>query len=135
MDQHHLPRLQNTQELEDSGRMIGQGPPGSVRTRLANAIAGMLKEHYGRGPDAAKAWLLDDRYALIVLEGGLTRNEATLLAAGHEELVRKYRLQFQEAISATAIGAVEEILERKVATYHSQIVFDPVRCFGIFVLD
>jgi uncharacterized protein YbcI len=133
--EEELPRLQNTAELERAGRAIGTGPPGSVRTRLANAIAGMLKEHYGRGPDAAKAWILDDRYAIVILEGGLTRNEETLLAAGHADLVRKYRLQFQEAITATAVGAVEEILERKVITYHSQIVFDPVRCFEIFVLE
>ena len=133
--EEELPRLQNTAELERAGRSIGTGPAGSVRTRLANAVAGMLKEHYGRGPDAAKAWILDDRYAIVILEGGLTKSEETLLAAGQEDLVRRYRLQFQEAITATAVGAVEEILERKVVTYHSQIVFDPVRCFEIFVLE
>lgn len=129
-----LPRLQSTEELEHAGHAIGQGPPGSVRTRLANALAGMLKEHYGRGPDASKAWVLDDRYVLVIMEGGLTRNEETLLAAGRSDVVRSYRLEFQDAISATAIGAVEEILGRRVAAYHSQIVFDPVRCFEMFVL-
>jgi uncharacterized protein YbcI len=107
---------------------------GSIRARLANAMVALKKEHYGRGPTAAKAWVLDD-YVLVVLEGGLTRNEQTLLAAGKEDLVRSYRLTFQEAIQDKAIGAVEDITGRSVAGYHSQIVFDPVRAFEIFVLE
>ena len=27
---------------------------------LANAMVGMYKQFYGRGPTAAKAWILDD---------------------------------------------------------------------------
>lgn len=110
-------------------------PTGTVRTRLANALAGMFKEHYGRGPDAAKAWILDDQYVVIVLEGGLTRSEEVLVRAGREAEVRRYRLEFQDAVSSIAIGSVQEILGRKVATYHSQIVFDPVRSFEMFVLE
>jgi uncharacterized protein YbcI len=109
-------------------------PGGSVRTALANAMVGMTKQFYGRGPTAAKAWLLDD-YAFVAMEGGLTRNEETLLADGKEDLVRTYRLAFQETVSETVMAAVEEILGRRVLTYHSQIVFDPPRTFEIFVLE
>ena len=52
-----------------------------------------------------------------------------------EDLVRQYRLAFQEAVEATATGAVEELTGRKVIGYHSQIVFDPPRAFEIFALD
>ena len=107
---------------------------GSVRTALANAMVGMKKELYGRGPTAAKAWLLDD-YVFVAMEGGLTRNEETLLADGKEDLVREYRLSFQETVKATAMSAVEELLGRRVLTYHSQIVFHPPRTFEIFVLE
>jgi uncharacterized protein YbcI len=107
---------------------------GTVRARLANAMVALKKEHYGRGPTAAKAWILDE-YILVAMEGGLTRNEETLLAAGKEDVIRSYRLTFQEAVAGTAIGAVEEITGRKVATYHSQIAFGPVRVFEIFVLE
>jgi uncharacterized protein YbcI len=106
---------------------------GSVRTALANAMVGMKKQYYGRGPTAAKAWLLDD-YAFVAMEGGLTRNEETLLSDGKADLVRSYRLSFQETVGPSVITAVEEILGRKVLTYHSQIVFDPPRAFEIFVL-
>jgi uncharacterized protein YbcI len=113
------------------GTMPQQG--GSVRSALANAMVGMKKQYYGRGPTAAKAWLLDD-YAFVAMEGGLTRNEETLLADGQQDLVRTYRLAFQEAVGPSVTTAVEDILGRKVLTYHSQIVFDPPRTFEIFVL-
>ena len=111
----------------------GGQPPGSLRAAVANAMVGLKKRYYGRGPEAAKAFVEDD-YIFVVLEGGLTRNEETLLAAGREDIVRQYRLAFQETVEATATGAVEELTGRKVVGYHSQIVFDPVRAFEIFVL-
>jgi uncharacterized protein YbcI len=111
----------------------GGQPPGSLRAAIANAMVGLKKQYYGRGPEAAKAFVEDD-YIFVVLEGGLTRNEETLLAAGREDVVRQYRLAFQEAVGPTATGAVEELTGRRVVGYHSQIVFDPVRAFEIFVL-
>jgi uncharacterized protein YbcI len=106
---------------------------GSLRTALANAMVALKKQYYGRGPDAAKAFVEDD-YVFVVLEGGLTRNEETLLADGQEDLVRRYRLAFQEAVAETATSAVEELTGRRVIGYHSQIVFEPTRVFEIFAL-
>ena len=105
-----------------------------MRAALANAMVGMKKQYYGRGPTAAKAWILDD-YVFVAMEGGLTRNEETLLADGKEDLVRGYRLSFQETVAKTTMAAVEEITGRAVLTYHSQIVFEPTRTFEIFVLE
>src|SRR5580700_10811088 len=105
-----------------------QEPGGSVRTALANAMVGMYKQFYGRGPTAAKAWILDD-YVFVAMEGGLTRNEETLLADGKEHLVRSYRLSFQETVAGTTMAAVQELVGRRVLTYHSQIVFGPARTF------
>ena len=70
-----------------------------------------------------------------MLDGGLTRNEETLLAAGEEEMVRAYRLRYQAAVADEYKGCIEHLTGRKVATYHSQIVFDPTRAFEIFVLE
>ena len=133
--EEHLPQQSSARELiESAGGRLPPEAGGSLRTALANAMVGMKKQLYGRGPTAAKAWILDD-YVFVVLEGGLTRNEETLLADGKADLVREYRLSFQETVSATAMGAVEELLDRRVLTYHSQIVFDPPRTFEIFVLE
>jgi uncharacterized protein YbcI len=114
----------------------GEAEPGGgpQRTALANAMVGLKKRYYGRGPTAAKAWLLDE-YAFVAMEGGLTRNEETLLEAGRTDLVRNYRLAFQETMTETTTSAVEEILGRRVVAYHSQIVFNPTRSFEIFVLE
>jgi uncharacterized protein YbcI len=134
-EQDHVPQQASARELiESAGGRMPREAGGSLRTALANAMVGMKKQLYGRGPTAAKAWILDD-YVFVVLEGGLTRNEETLLADGKADLVRDYRLSFQETVGATAMGAVEELLGRRVLTYHSQIVFDPPRTFEIFVLE
>ena len=113
------------------GRMPDE-PGGSIRAALASAMVGMKKQYYGRGPTAAKAWILDD-YVFVALEG-MTRNEETLLADGKDDLVRSYRLAFQETVGAVTMQAVAEITGRKVLTYHSQVVFNPMRAFEIFVL-
>jgi uncharacterized protein YbcI len=136
VDVHQSPPEQSTARelIESAGGRTPQDAGGSLRTALANAMVGMKKQLYGRGPTAAKAWILDD-YVFVAMEGGLTRNEETLLADGKESLVREYRLSFEETVSATAMSAVEEILGRRVLTYHSQIVFHPPRTFEIFVLE
>jgi uncharacterized protein YbcI len=120
--------------IRAAGGSMPDESEGSVRAALANAMVGMKKQFYGRGPTAAKAWILDD-YVFVALEGGLTRNEETMLADGKEDLVRAYRLSFQETMTSVVTQAVAEITGRRVLTYHSQIVFDPPRTFEVFVLE
>ena len=120
--------------IRAAGGSMPDESEGSVRAALANAMVGMKKQFYGRGPTAAKAWILDD-YVFVALEGGLTRNEETMLADGKEDLVRTYRLSFQETVTGVVTQAVAEITGRRVLTYHSQIVFDPPRTFEVFVLE
>jgi uncharacterized protein YbcI len=135
-----MPDDDPTRSEDAAARLLGAAdgearePPGSLRAALANAMVGLKKQYYGRGPTAAKAWLLDE-YIFVVMEGGLTRNEETLIADGKAHEVRAYRLSFQETVAATAISAVEELTGRRVLDYHSQIVFDPPRAFEIFVMD
>ena len=107
---------------------------GNLRLAISNALVGVKKQLYGKGPVKAKTYI-NDNYVFAVLEGGLTRNEETLLMAGEARLVREYRLRFQEAVAETIRTAVEDVTGRKVLAYHSQIVFEPDRMFEIFVLD
>jgi uncharacterized protein YbcI len=101
---------------------------------ISNAMVGLKKEFYGKGPTKAKTYI-NDNYVLCVLQGGLTRNEETLIAAGQEQLVREYRLRFQEAMADATTEAVERLTGCNVLGYHSQIVFNPEYGFEIFVLD
>ena len=130
-----LPRQATGDDLARAGAGVSaddrQAP---VRVALSNAMVGMKKEYYGRGPERAKTYI-NDEYVFVVMEGGLTRSEETLLAAGRDDLVRSYRLEFQEAMTETSCRAVEELTGRSVVGYHSQMLFDPPRSIEIFVLD
>lgn len=105
-----------------------------MTAEVSNAMVGLKKKFYGRGPDKAKAFI-NDNYVFCVLNGGLTQNEKTLLDAGEHRLVRKFRLRFQEVMKGPTTEAVEQITGRKVLTYHSQILFEPTVAIEIFVLD
>ena len=107
---------------------------GSMRMAISNAVVGLKKRYYGKGPTRAQTYI-NDNYVFAVMEGGLTRNEETLLEAGEDDLVRNYRLAFQEAMAKTMTEAIEQVTGRRVIGYHSQIVFRPERAFEIFVLD
>jgi len=78
-DEQEDPMSSARELVEAGGGKLPQEGGGSMRTALANAMVGMKKQFYGRGPTAAKAWILDD-YVFVAMEGGLTRNEETLLA-------------------------------------------------------
>ena len=107
---------------------------GSMRAAISNAMVGLKKRYYGKGPEKARTYF-GDNHVFCVLEGGLTPSEKTLVDAGQETAVREFRLLFQETMRKTTTEAVEEITGRKVLGYHSQIVFEPTTGFEIFVLD
>jgi uncharacterized protein YbcI len=133
-DDELLPPQASAAELIAASGDVADERGGTLRMALSNAMVGLKKQYYGKGPARARAYLLDE-YVFVVMEGGLTRSEETLLAAGKADLVRSYRLAFQETVTHTTTRAVEELTGRTVLTYHSQILFDPVRVFEIFVLD
>src|SRR4051795_261620 len=105
MDQR-LPRASERELREAAGDEARDA--GGRRAAVSNAMVGLKKEFYGKGPTAAKTYLNDD-WVFVVLDGGLTRNEETLLAAGEDGLVRKVRLRFQETMTATICAAVADI--------------------------
>jgi uncharacterized protein YbcI len=109
-------------------------PAGSLRAAISNAMVGLKKAYYGKGPVKAKTYI-NDNIIFCVLQGGLTRNEETLLSVGEEGLIRQFRLRFQEAMTTPTTKAVEELTGRNVLAYNSQIVFHPDHSFEIFVLD
>jgi uncharacterized protein YbcI len=118
----------------DWGNGVEVEPAAGLRSEISNAMVGLKKEFYGKGPTKAKTYI-NDNYVLCVLQGGLTRNEETLVRAGEEQLVRQYRLRFQEVMADAATEAMERVTGCSVIGYHSQITFEPEYAFEIFVLD
>ena len=116
--------------VTDDDRSIDSG---GLRAAISNALVGLFKEFYGKGPTAAKTYLNDD-WVFVVMEEGLTRNEQTLVDAGEQGMVREVRLKFQEVMTERICSTIRELTGREVQTYHSQLLFDPVRTVEMFLL-
>jgi uncharacterized protein YbcI len=108
----------------------GQG----LLARLSNEMVRAQKEFFGKGPTQAKSYLLDD-LLIIVMRGGLTTAEQTMLNFGHPDLVRQFRQLFQNEMTQRLTDIVEELTGRKVATYQSQVLFSPDVVVEFFVLE
>lgn len=71
--------------------------------RISSAIVSAQKEYWGKGPERAKSYLLDD-FLLIVMRGGLTRAEQTMLDIGEVDrcatFARRFRTELPPGISA-----------------------------------
>jgi uncharacterized protein YbcI len=109
-------------------------PTGEELAEVTNGIVRLFAEYYGRGPERAKTYLLEDRFIVCVLRDTMTTVERTL-APSDPDLVRRVRLVFQEAMADAFIRVVEEATGRKVAAYHSQLTFDPDIGFEFFMLE
>jgi uncharacterized protein YbcI len=92
--------------------------PDTVRPRISRAVVSLLKEFYGRGPVKAKTYYVED-IVLVVLGGGFSPAEATLLAAGQGKAVTDQRTVFQEAMRTRFSEVIEEITGRKVISFMS----------------
>lgn len=107
---------------------------GDVLAAVSNSIASLLHEYYGRGPENAKSYLVDN-YLIVVMRGGLTTVEETLLEAGHDDLVRQVRLTFQAEMALPFKKRVAKLTGREVLGYQSQVIFDPVTLIEFFILE
>lgn len=107
---------------------------GALLSQISNELVKAKKEHYGKGPEAAKSYMFDDML-FVVLQGGVTTAEETLLRFGEEGMVRQFRQTFEDRMAAHLTGIVERLTGRQVVTYQSQIMFRPHRVVEMFVFD
>jgi uncharacterized protein YbcI len=107
---------------------------GEQLAAVTNGIVQLFREYYGRGPNKAKSYLLDDRIVVTVLEDTMTTVERTLVENGHGDMVRNVRLTFQETMADPFKATVSAAMGRQVLTYHSQLTLDPDIGFEFFVL-
>jgi uncharacterized protein YbcI len=101
---------------------------------ISREMVKALKGFYGRGPTKAKSYLIDD-LLFVVMRGGMTEAEQTLLDAGEADAVRAFRQHFENVMGDRLIGTVEQLTERKVVTYQSQVLFDPHTIIEIFLFE
>ena len=108
----------------------GQG----LLARISNEMVRAQKEFFGKGPTQAKSYFLDDML-IVVMRGGLTTAEQTMLEFGHPDQVRRFRQLFQDEMTERLTSRIEEITGRTVVNYQSQVLFDPDLLVEIFVFD
>jgi len=92
------------------------------------------KETHGKGPEQAKAYMLDD-FLIVVLRGSILPVEQTMLKAGHEDSVREFRQRYENVMTERYTSRVEELTGRNVLTYQSQILFEPPIVVELFFFD
>lgn len=108
--------------------------PGSAMANVSRRIVGLHKEFYGKGPDKARTYLQDDM-VVVLMRGGFTRVEETLLREGRAGSVARQRGDFQEVMRERFVTVIEEELGRKVVAFMSTSHQDPDLLAELFVLE
>src|SRR6266536_1680907 len=114
------------------GELIGDVGPRAAA--VSNAITRLHRDHYCRGATTART-VIQRNYVITFLEDIYTPVERTLLEAGEDRAVRETRAAFQLAMRKLFSAAVEEIMERKVIAFMSQVHIAPDYAAEIFVLE
>src|SRR3954452_19329200 len=107
---------------------------GDVLARLSDEMVRAKKQFFGKGPEQAKSYMLDDML-FVVMRGGLTAAEQTMLRFGRQNMVRQFRQLFENEMTELLTGLVEETTGRRVVNYQSQIMFDPDIIVEMFVFE
>jgi uncharacterized protein YbcI len=113
---------------------IEYGPGASLLSAISSEVVRMQKEFFGKGPVEAKSYMLDD-FLIVVMRGGVTTAEQTMLDFGEADLVRQFRQRFENQMTTRLVDKIEALTERKVVNYQSQILFDPHIVIELFFFD
>jgi uncharacterized protein YbcI len=121
--------MSGLQQPADKGH-DGEGLLGRISTEMVQ----LMKQYYGKGPTKAKSYFLDD-FLIVVMRGGTTRAEQTMLEADREDTVREFRQQFENEMTGRMTELIEELTGRRVINYQSQILFDPDISVELFFFE
>ena len=106
----------------------------SLLTRISTEMVRAQKKFFGKGPTQAKSYFLDDML-IVVMKGGLTTAEKTMLEFGEEDQVREFRQVFENQMCERLSELIADLTGRNVISYQSQIMFSPGRVVEMFVFD
>lgn len=103
-------------------------------SEVSNAIVRLHAENFGRGPTRARADMARE-LLIVVLEDSLTPVERTLMGRGRGQQVLDLRREFQAAMGAEYIAAVQAITGRRVRAFLSDVNLEPDIAVELFFLD
>jgi uncharacterized protein YbcI len=111
----------------------GQGTARPSLTEISNTAVALHREHFGRGPGAAKTHI-SDNLVVCVLTDVFTPVERTLIDAGQEDRVRETRAAHRAATDGIYKARMEAVLGQRVEAHLSSVNVDPDVAVDVFVL-
>ena len=97
---------------------------GQLEATISEAVIRFEKEFMGRGPLEAKSYIIDDM-VLVRLKNVLTQAELMLAEASDNtngrELIKKTRITLLEQGRSLLESAIEQIIETKIVSLHTDI--------------
>ena len=117
--------MRGTHELSEGNRLQA----------VSNAMVKLHKEQFGRGPTNARSYFAGPDTLVCTLEDALLPAERTMVDMGEHHRVRESRMFLQVASQEQFIGAVEELVSRKVRAFASAIDPAPGVVFEIFSFE
>lgn len=112
---------------------LPESPHGTTLAIISRRIVALIKEYYGKGPTKARTYHLDD-LVVVVLSGGYTPVERTLIEDGQAKAVLDQRAAFQEVMRPRFKQVIEEELRREVRAFMSTMHHDPDLNVELFML-
>jgi uncharacterized protein YbcI len=118
---------------------LASGPPPSAEQNptavLSNAMVGLYKELFGRGPTQARTVFAGPDILICTLEQSLTPAERSLAAMGEHQRLRDVRLLFQHAREQDFCGLVERVTQRRVRAFVSGMDVEQDVSAEVFYLE
>jgi uncharacterized protein YbcI len=112
-----------------------QPSEGNRLQAVSNAMVKLHKEQFGRGPTNARSYFAGPDTLVCTLEDALLPAERTMVEMGEHHRVRESRMFLQVASQEQFVGAVEELVSRKVRAFASAIDPGPGVVFEIFSFE
>jgi uncharacterized protein YbcI len=121
-------------EVEGSARAEDHQAEGDVRANISRRMVQLHKEFYGRGPTRAKTYVNGD-LVVVLMRGGFTRVEETLLREGRGDSVIQQRADFQDVMLDRFTEVVSDETGRQVVAMMSGSHQHPDLLAEVFVLE
>ena len=106
----------------------------STTSVISREIVRLHANLYGRGPTKAKTYFNDD-LVVVLMRGGFTTVEETLLQAGRGDSVIQQRADFQDVMVHRFSEVIEQETGRKVVAMMSGTHQHPDLLSEVFVLE
>src|SRR4051812_2363259 len=120
-------------DIERAGTDEERAP--GVTAQISNAMVGLYKELFGRGPTQARTNFAGPDLIVVSLEHSMTPAEQSMAALGEHQRLRDVRLFFQHARARDFRETIERLTGRKVRAFISGMDTEQDVAAEVFYLE